>query len=321
MLLLCCAAGLFSEEVSEKKSEEEKSPWEFWLITDFAYHVKSAYETGDSHFSAVESPYRSIKARTRFEAAYTIPMLQKDNPLMKDNHLTLMGTCELTPVTILPQIMATFSPAAMLELNAGIKAGTGWSLGEDTFGIADYNFSNKQYERLPPFCSWYVSPWASALVQFDLGALWPGDWHHIVALAEYTVRYDKMTGTSSPLWSWRTNPAMADGWVYNQYYVVGYQMPLVLSMVGLIAELEGHYNASDYGSIADSFDGGFMSAILSPILIFTLSETDEIYFVGNITARRSFAESHSEEDEEPLLTKTGREWFLDFFAVRWVHRF
>ena len=318
---LCMADTSMDEKTDEEKTNEANSPWTFWLVSDFAYHVKSAYETGDSHFSAVESPYRSVKARMRFEAEYSIPMLQKDNPLMEDNHLELKGSLEITPVSMLPQFSVTFCPAAMFEISAGIKTGTGWNLGSSTSGIAEYNFQSQKYEKLTPFASWYISPWASALLQFDLAALWPGEWHHVVAQAEYTVRYDKMTGTSSPIWSWRTNPAMADGWMYNQFYIIGYQMPLVLSLVGVTAELEGHYNGRDYGPIADSYDGTFMSAVISPFLIFSITKNDEIYFVGNISARRSFAQSHKEEEEEPLLTKTGREWYLDFFAVRWVHRF
>ena len=299
----------------------QEQPLAFTLTTDAAYHPQSAYEPGESHFSALDGWYRSAKIRTRFDASYTVPCMVRDNALQENNHLTMTAGFELTPVSVLPQVSVTFSPAALLEFAVGGMAGTGWGLGSFADGIAEYQFSAQKYETLTPFATWYLCGWASATIQFDVAALWPGEWHHIVALAEYTVGYETLTGTNATVWSWRTNRGMADGWVYKQYYVIGYQMPLRLSMVALTAELAGHYDADDYGAVSRSYDGDFMSVTLSPTLQWSLTEKDDLYLVGNISARRSFSAPHDDEDEEPLLTTVGREWFFDYIAVRWVHRF
>ena len=293
----------------------------FSLTSDFAYQPKSAYEAGGSHFSAVEGIYRSVKARTRFDVAYAMPFLVRDNPLQRGNHLTFIGSFELSPVSVLPQVSVQFSPAAMLEFKAGGMAGSGWNLGTFSDGIAEYNEALREYRTLTPFSGWYLYGWASATVQFDLAAVWPGDWHHVVALAEYTVGYEALTGTDATLWSWRTTRGMADGWTYKQYYVIGYRMPMRLSMVAVTAELTGHFDGGDYGKFDKTYDGAFMSVTISPTVQVSLTKKDDVYLVGNISARRSFSTAHDDEDDEPQLVASGREWFLDFFAVRWVHRF
>lgn len=310
-VFLCSMCGLSAQD----------NPLSFSLTTDGAYHPKSAYEPGGTHFSAVEGIYRSVKARTRLDASYELPLLVRDNPLQRGNHLTVTGSFELSPVSVLPQVSVLFSPAAMLEFKLGGMAGSGWNLGTFSGGIAEYDEAAQKYRTLTPFSAWYLCGWASATVQFDLAALWPGDWHHVVALAEYTVGYESMAGTDATLWSWRTVRGMADGWTYKQYYVIGYRMPLRLSMVAVTAELTGHFDGGDYGAFDRTYDGEFMSVTITPTVQVSLTEKDDIYVVGNVSARRSFSAPHESEDEEPLLVKSGTEWFLDFFAVRWVHRF
>ena len=189
----------------------QENPLTFTLTTDLAYLPESKYRTGDSHFSPIDGIYRSIKARANGAAAYKIPVLVNEaNPLFAGNNVTLTAGAELTPVSILPQVSVSFTPAAMVEFAAGGMAGTAWSFG-DFQGIAEYTTSTDAqgkergtYANLTAFRSWYLYGWARATVQFDAAALWPGEWHHIVAQARYTVGYETMTGTSADVWTWCT---------------------------------------------------------------------------------------------------------------------
>ena len=164
-------------------------------------------------------------------------------------------------------------------------------------------------------------PFARATIKFDVGALWPGDWHHIVGLASFEVGYQSLLGSTQTVWEWQTFAGNADGWVYRQYYVVGYQMPIKLSMIAMTFDLTGHFNASDYGQFAQSFGGDFLYAEIGPMIEFTLNKKNYFYSLIAFTGRRSFAEPHDKEEVEPSLTNTGTEWLWDYIAFRWVHFF
>ena len=139
--------------------------------------------------------------------------------------------------------------------------------------------------------------------------------------ASYEIEYRTLTGTSSTVWDWQTTKGCADGWQYDQYYLLGYRMPGTVSLAGVSAELYGHYNASDYGDTADTFSGGFMSVELCPLMQLKLAGRDTLSAMVDFKARRSFRENHTTEDEEPLLTYDGREWYFERIALRWKHTF
>jgi hypothetical protein len=304
--------------------EAEKSPLDLSLSTDFAWYTSSAYCPGSTHFAPVTGFYDQIQARTVLNASYrvpvSIPFLPEDTMLFKDTNVTCSGSLELTPVSLMPKVSVSFTPVAFLVFSAGVTAGTGWNL-SGIQGIASYNADTGNYDSLTPFKTWYLCGYANGTFMFDTAALWPGDWHHIIVVANYEVEYKTLTGKTGTVWDWQTTKGCADGWQYDQYYLLGYQMPGTVSLAGISAELYGHYNASDYGDIADSFSGGFMTIEISPLMQLTLSKCDTLSAMLNFKARRSFKERHTSEDEEPLLTYAGREWYFQRLGLRWKHTF
>ncbi len=156
---------------------------------------------------------------------------------------------------------------------------------------------------------------------FDLAALWEGDWHHVVMTATYKAGYQKLTGTDSDVWLWQASDGMATGWVYEQEYLIGYQMPLMVSTIGVGTTLSGHYQSSDYGKFSRNYDGDFMTIDIWPMAEITLSKNDLLYVVIDFTTRRSFKEKYEDSEHEPLMTKTGREWMLNTIALQWKHVF
>ncbi|MCK9169109.1 MAG: hypothetical protein M0P01_01695 [Treponema sp.] len=316
------SALLFTTAASAQNAE--KSPLDVSVTTDFAWYTASAYCSGDTHYAPVTGIYDGIQARTTLSALYripvSIPLLPEDSMLFKDNNITFTGQFEVTPVSLMPKAAVSFFPAAFLVFSAGGMAGTGWDLA-GIQGISGYDVSERTYKSLTPFRSWYLCGYANGTFMFDTAALWPGEWHHIVMVANYEIEYRIMTGTSSTVWDWQTTKGCADGWQYDQYYLIAYQMPGIISLAGISAELYGHYNAADYGDIADSYGGDFMTVEICPLVQLRLSERDSMFAMLNFKARRSFRENHSSEDEEPLLTYTGREWYFQRIALRWKHTF
>ena len=101
------------------------------------------------------------------------------------------------------------------------------------------------YKNLTPFNHYFLSAYLGATFQFDVAALWPGDWHHIVFLVDWKNEYTALTGVEKgEIWKWQNSGNRANGWTYTTNFVLGYQMPIVLSLVGLNAEITGHYRVS-----------------------------------------------------------------------------
>lgn len=202
----------------------------------------------------------------------------------------------------------------------GFKTGTGWNFG-NVHGLARYDESTDSYEKLDSFSAQYMYASMGMTWMFDTAAIWPGDWHHIVMLVNFELAYESLNGTSETIWEWETKKGLADGWVVKRYFVLGYQPPLFLSMVALQVAMTGHLNGSDYGRYAERYNGDYTLIDVGPIIEFSWGKREELYFGISFRARRSFLEEHKDYGEEPKLKQIGREWILDYFAIRWKHIF
>src|SRR5574344_1197057 len=321
-LVIASALPAFSQETQQ--SQEQTSPWSFSVTADFAFYPLSEYAAGGDHFAPITGIYSGLEGRITGHAYYTIPVPFSDNPLVKGNTVVFDNALEITPVSVMPQFSVSFTPAAFLNFTAGAKAATGWELfGIKGMGILDD--ASETYKSLTPFNNYYLEAYASGTFQFDTAALWAGDWHHIVLLANYKTSCIRLTGVhDGDVWIWQGTGNRANGWQYNANFVVGYQMPLMLSMIGLNAELTGHYSASDYSTVkyAD-YDGNFMTVNISPLAQLKFGTKDSLYIMLGFSSRRSYAESHTSKQTvtEPYLTYSGREWFFNRVALSYTHTF
>lgn len=321
-MLLLTPRAIFSQD-----SKPDENPLELSIAVGLAVYPESTH-TGKSgtHFAGICGAYDSLQAAVTGAAAYTLPFMQADNMLMEDNHVTFTASLELSPVSCMPAFEITFSPLALLELSCGGMAGTGWDFTlADAQGAGEYNLLKRRYEPISTFNQWYLNTYGRATLMFDTGAIWEGDWTHIVMTASYSAGYQKLTGTGN-VWQWQLNPyPMANGWIYEQDYFLGYQMPTAVSLVGVDLTLSGHYNSSDFDAsqIAKSYDGGFMQISIMPVAQIKLGKTnkDTLGIFALINSRRTFFEEWKDWDTEPLLTKNGREFFLDCFGFEWKHIF
>ena len=321
LVALCSNMLLAEESTALEKAFLENSPWEFSVTTSAAYYPKADHEPGSSHFSGVSGAYDGVKGVAEFDAAYTLPFLSGSNALTAPNHVTFNFGLEVSPVTIAPVASIKFSPIAFLELAIGGTAGTGWNIGNLFQGMAKFDESKPDYTNLTPFAHWHLSGWARACLMFDLAAIWAGDWHHIVVTATYKTEYKKITGTKADVLLWKASKGLANGWIYEQNYFVGYQMPLKLSMVGVGTTLSGHYQSSDFGKYSSSYKGDFMTIEIWPMAEVTFSKTDKFYVLLDFQSRRSFREKYIDEENEPFMTYSGREWLFYTIGFQWEHKF
>jgi len=293
----------------------------FSLTTAAADYLERDIEPGDDHFAGIAGPCNGVKAATVLNAKYSQPTPLGSHWLLKDASVDLTAGLELSPLSIRPLIKAEFTPVPFLVFGAGGTIGTGWNpLGYN--GMSIYNDVKHEYEALSPFKNYYYDFWASATFQFDLGAVIEGDWNHLVMLASYQWIYKAITGVDDgDIWEWQVIPGEANGWQYYVTAVLGYKMPLVLDMIGFMAEFYGHYDRSDFSKKYRDFDGEFMWVDLSVLFEFAFNKTNTLKTLFTFEADRSFSVDHESSNEEPFLKRVGREWSFYRIALIWNHDF
>lgn len=310
VLSVFLAAALFAEEKS--------SPLSFDINADFAFHPHANFISGGDHYAPLTEFYEGLEARIIGNMNYVIPTPLGENWLVKDANVKLQANCELSPVTIKPGIHAEFTPVPFLVFSAGAQIGTGW----DLFGIigaGKYDGVDK-YSAYKPFEACFLKWYAQGTFQFDAEALWPGEWHHIQLMYSYQVYYEGLANVQSgEVWMWQATANKVNGVCNYQNLILAYQMPLVLSRVGLMFELNGHYNASDYKN--EKYKGDFMEFSINPLCQFTFTEKDFLTVMATFKTRRSFEESHSKDTVEPNLTYSGVEWYFNRVVLSYQHKF
>ena len=322
------SSAAFSQEAEEAKSQKKNTfIWKFYEQTAGAYYFKSDYVSGGDHFAPITGLFNSFELKTTFNAECKIPAPLGKHFLLKDSNVRIKTAFELCPVTVRPLVSVSFTPLPFLVFSTGASIGTGWS----AFGFkglckldenGKISKNSIEYENLTPFGNYYYDFWFSGLFQFDTGAIFPGDWTHAVMQASYTVSYVGVTGVDDgKIWLWQLVGNNCNGWRYTANFVLGYQMPLPLSMIAVNTDVYALFNSDDYGIYSSSYNGDFTNVTISPMLKFDFSKKDSLFVLFEFKKRRSFEEEHSESKEEIFLTYSGAEWFFNRIAFSWTHVF
>ena len=124
---------------------------------------------------------------------------------------------EVSPVSLSPSFSLSFTPIAFLVFTTGAKIGSSWTFAPmNVNGMAAYNPLSHSYEALSPFSSLYYNIWFEGLFQFDLAAVMPGDWNHVVFVASYKPYYEGISkgGENENPWLWQGSGENVNAWQY-----------------------------------------------------------------------------------------------------------
>ena len=310
---------------------EIQFPHSLNLVTDMAYYPYSDWKVGepDTHFAPITGAYSALEARATLNYTYTIKCPFADNPFVRGNTLKFTGSLEVSPVTLMPMFQVQFTPIAFLVFSAGTKVGTGWTVPGLAQGLAQYNDITDEYDDMTPFKDWYLSAWFEGLFQFDVGALWPGDWHHIVTQASYRITYNRNTGVDNgDVWLWQTVKEYANGPMYLGTLLLGYQMPLVLQTVALQAEFEGYFNADTFAQRYAAWNPKFQKINISPVAILKFNDHHQLTAQFRFRSRRSYLAGVKYQDNGKVnsadvmdLLYSSREWYFDRLAFSYKYTF
>ena len=299
----------------------------FSLVTDFAYYPKSSPvamglpQDDVSRFAPLDGFYSAVEARVTGKMDYKILTPFGDNPLVKGNNVTISPALEISPVTLMPQFFVAFTPIAFLKFTASAKIGTGWEF-IGIKGMGDLDSAENGYKSLTPFKNYFYEFRLSNLFQFDVGAIVPGDWTHVVMQASYDILYTGLTGVENGTpWIWQASGEKANGWNYYSQIILGYQMPLVLQTVGLQFELSGYYDESSFDAEYSKWNSDFMRVNINPICILKFNENHALTIQTRFSSRRGFSSDKGSAATNFNLDYNGREWWLERIAFSYAYSF
>jgi hypothetical protein len=173
------------------------------------------------------------------------PFLAGSNPLTEGNNLDLALTAEISPISLNGITELVWTPIAFVQISTGARFGSGWNLnlfGKDLYGIGNNlsgvtgmaEHSGRAFDGL----LWKVQ--GGAALQFDLAALYPGDWHHVVARSYHEINYKGYTAAAAgESWYFENDSGEnVNGLNYYGNLLVAYRMPIILNTVGILTEAD-----------------------------------------------------------------------------------
>lgn len=296
----------------------------FSLGVDFAYYPKSNQLSGADHFAPLTGPFSGLEFRVVPGFSYTIFTPFSNNPLVKGNNVKVKTTLEVSPVSLSSTLSVSFTPIAFLVFSAGGDIGSGWSFAPmNVNGMASFDSSSNSYVALSPFSSLHSSIWFEGLFQFDLSALLPGEWNHVVLVATYKPYYDSITtgGENGNPWLWQGTGEKANGWQYYSNIILAYQMPLVLQTIGVQTEFHSFYSEKSFASQYQSWNPRFTTISINPLVNLMLASNHNLIIQAGFSSRRSFTQDSSSLEHDLLKQYEGREWFFKRFALSYSFTF
>ena len=173
-----------------------------------------------------------------FTQNYIFPFMQGESPLTSDNNINIALTGEISPLTLNVNAKAVWTPIAFLQFSAGGLIGTGWNIGELTGIGLNTNVGNASVRDGGAFDGIHFKALFGGTFQFDLAAIFPGEWNHVVLQTYHEINYMGYSrANTGQSWFYENDSGEnMNGFNYYGNLVIGYQMPLFLNMVAFLAE-------------------------------------------------------------------------------------
>lgn len=222
---------------------------------------------------------------------FKVPVLNLDNPFMRDNNIKFKLGAELTPVTIEGKFDVVWTPIAFLEVYGGASIGSGWKL-LTWHGLSlNQNKAGKTHKTPVNFKKAFYSANFGGALQFDLGAIVKSDWTHIIARVDQYFLYKGVTGVSS-LDSWvimDDNGENRNGFTYCASYVLGYQMPLPMNMIAFRVETGKTFFKVPAGIDKSTWGEDRVNMLFGPIISFKPIDKLSILLIAQWKTIRDYA--------------------------------
>lgn len=263
----------------------------------------------------------SAKAQAVLAHYITIPFLRSSGSLFSSNNLEIKLGGDLSPVSVNAIAQVKLTPIAFLNVALGAKIGTGWSF----FGLFNglgRNLPGTQYTDTlhEPLSGIVADIHASGTFQFDLAAVWPGDWHHVVTQLTPSIHYRAYSAVENDVaWEYEADGGMNfNGFKYFGSYFLGYQMPIVLNTIGVLVETEQYLGevAQRSPMAGGGWGSDFVEVTVSPLASFTLSENMSLSMLVQFQNAREYTEDTIGNRYFEYRTYKGV--YIDFYRIAFI---
>jgi len=224
------------------------------------------------------SGWGSLELQGSYSQSIFYPFLQGNSALTKDNNLELQIKTNLSPVTLNLESKAVITPIAFLKFEAGAHMGTGWNMGFNGLGLNVDGTGNPETRSFPGIVA---KGWLQGTFQFDLAALWPGDWHHVVLSTSHKWTYQMFSGAEeAEPWQYLADDGQNfNGFLYEASYITGYQIPdRKVNFIGFM--VEPSRNLGKVAQLSPLSKGGwgsdFLFVNMGPLANLSLSENQSL---------------------------------------------
>ncbi|UTC98240.1 hypothetical protein E4N83_08220 [Treponema denticola] len=213
---------------------------------------------------------------------FKVPLMQFDNPLTKDNNINFKIGAELSPISFEGKFGIVWTPIAFLEFYTESRVGSGWNI-KTLYGLAlnKNNAGKSNYIPLNFSKSIYSFSFGGAF-QFDLGAVIPNDWSHVVFRTDQAALYKAMSGVDSETsWLYQADSGEnRNGWKYQASYLIGYKMPIFLDLIAMKIDVEKKLFASPKGLDNKKWGENLFLTTFGPIINFNIKKDYNIMLLA-----------------------------------------
>jgi len=239
------------------------------------------------------------EAKLGFTQHFTFPILRGKNPLTADNNIDLSLKGEISPVSLNGTAEAVLTPIAFFQFTAGGRIGSGWNIelfGGEIYGIGiNRPSANGMGENDgSAFDGLLWKAHAGGAIQFDLAALFPGDWNHVVARSYHEINHRGYSrAKNGESWFYESDDGEnVNGFNYYGNYLIGYQMPIFLDTIAVLAESDLYlYDTPGRNTWGDERMRWTFSAVLN----FAITKSLNITLITQMRTRRNYEQSNYEE--------------------------
>ncbi|MDR0877610.1 MAG: hypothetical protein LBN21_06120 [Treponema sp.] len=237
-----------------------------------------------------------------FNQNWVFPFLQGEGALTAGNNIKLNLSAEVTPISLNGIAEATWTPIAFLQVVAGTKLGTGWNIELGDFllyGIGINTPGPLNSDGIPertmdgtPFGGLTYNFHLGSAFQIDMAAFVPGDWNHIVFRTYHEGTYMGFSeADADDSWVYEDDFSQRrNGFTYYGNFLLGYQMPIFLNTVGLLAEVNQNlYTTSGRDVWGDDLGQWLFSALFN----FTITPKISAALIVQTKTFRNYTDSTS----------------------------
>ncbi|EGC76628.1 hypothetical protein [Treponema denticola] len=262
-----------------------------FLFLPLTAHEESHKSQSSEHYSNKKVAYTTTinaivtwppQALVGVTQNFKVPLMQFDNPLTKDNNINFKIGAELSPISFEGKFGIVWTPIAFLEFYTESRVGSGWNI-KTLYGLAlnKNNAGKSNYIPLNFSKSIYSFSFGGAF-QFDLGAVIPNDWSHVVFRTDQAALYKAMSGVDSETsWLYQADSGEnRNGWKYQASYLIGYKMPIFLDLIAMKIDVEKKLFASPKGLDNKVWGENLFLTTFGPIINFNIKKDYNIMLLA-----------------------------------------